>query len=61
MAHMVAVQGNRFQEDFFCPFEGRFTESTLENIEKAKSGDLNVSFPFPLDNKAVEEQSTDSD
>ena len=59
MAHMVAVQGNRFQEDFFCPFEGRVAESTVENIEKAKSGDLNVSFPFLLDNKGIEEQSTD--
>ena len=60
MAHMVAVQGNRFQEDFFSPFEGRVAESTVENIEKAKSGDLHVSFPFLLDNKPVEEQSAGS-
>ena len=37
MAHMVAAQGNRFQADFFRPFEGRVAKSTVENIEMAKS------------------------
>ena len=60
MAHMVAAQGNRFQDDFFHPFEGHVAESTVENIEMAKSGQLSLSFPFLEDNAPVELQNTNS-
>ena len=60
MAHMVAAQGNRFQANFICPFESHVAESTVENIEMAKSGQLSVSFPFLEDNAPVELQNANS-
>ena len=61
MAHMVAVQGNRYKEDFFSPFAGRVAEDTAENIEKAMSGNLTVSFPFLEDSTPAHQQLIDSD
>ena len=58
MTHMVAVEGNRFHEDFFCPFEGCVVESTVGNMETAKPGDRSVSFSFLLDNKAEGQQTS---
>ena len=55
MAHTVAALGNRYEEDFFRPFQGgRCANSTPENIIDAKSGNLNVSFPFLEDNRPAE-------
>ena len=54
MAHMVAALGNRYEEDFFRPFQGRVADSTPENIIDAKSGNLTVSFPFLEDNRPAE-------
>ena len=61
MAHMVAALGNRHQDDFFSPLQGRVAESTAENIEKAKSDNLNVSFPFLEDNTPAKLESIDSE
>ena len=61
MAHMVAVQSNRYKEDFFSPFIGRVVENTAENIEKAMSGDLTVSFPFLEDSTPAKQHLIDSD
>ena len=61
MAHMVAVQGNRYKEDFFSPFAGHVAEDTAEIIEKAMSGNLTVSFPFLEDSTPAHQQLIDSD
>ena len=61
MAHMVAAQGNKYNESFFTPFEGRVAESTVENIERAKSGNLSVSFPFLEDNTPARQEIMDID
>ena len=51
MAHLVAAVGNRYEEDFFSPFQGLVAENTAANIENAKSGELTMSFPFLEDNR----------
>ena len=56
MAHMVAAHGNRFEEGFFSPHQGRAAEATLENIEEAKSGTLKISFPWLETNRQLEQQ-----
>ena len=61
MTHMVAELENRFKDDFFSPLQGRVAESTAENIEKAKSDNLNVSFPFLEDNTPAKLELIDSD
>ena len=61
MAHMVAALGNRYEDDFFKPFQGRVAESNSENIENAKSGSLSVSFPFLEDNTPAKLELSDSD
>ena len=61
MAHMVTVQGNGYKDDFFSPFIRRVAENTNENIEKAMSGNLTVSFPFLEDSTPAKQQLIDSD
>eukprot|EP00795_Rhopilema_esculentum_P016114 gene16114-7464_t len=50
MAHMVASHGNRYEEGFFSPYEGRVAEATPQNIENALEGNLQISFPWLLNN-----------
>ena len=61
MAHMVAAQGNKYDDSFFTPFEGRVAKSTVENSERAKSGNLSVSFPFLEDNTPARQEIMDID
>lgn len=46
MAHMVASCGNRFEEDFFSPHQGRVAADTPDNIEQALNETFQVSFPW---------------
>ena len=46
MAHMVASHGNRFEEDFFSPHQGRVAADTPDNIEQALNDTFEVSFPW---------------
>eukprot|EP00112_Aurelia_sp_Birch-Aquarium-sp1_P023018 Seg6701.2 transcript_id=Seg6701.2/GoldUCD/mRNA.D3Y31 product="hypothetical protein" protein_id=Seg6701.2/GoldUCD/D3Y31 len=55
MAHMVAAHGNRFEEGFFSPYEGRVAEATPENIEQATSGTLKISLPWLETNQHLEQ------
>ena len=61
MAHMVTAQGNRFQDNFVSPFEGRVAASTVENSENAKAGNLIISFPFLEDNLPADQHIVDLD
>ena len=50
MTNMVASHGNRYEEGFFSPYGGRVAEAKPQNIEKAWEGNLQISFPWLLNN-----------
>eukprot|EP00795_Rhopilema_esculentum_P005791 gene5791-11080_t len=55
MAHLVAMQGNRCEEGFFSPHEGRVPEATQNNVESANQGKFSILFPW-LETNTQEEQ-----
>ena len=44
---------------FSFHFEGRVADGTVENIQRAKSGNLSVSFPFLEDNTPSRKEAMD--
>ena len=46
MAHLMVAHGNKKKPKMFHPYNGMIAEPTEENIKKAASGNLSVSFLF---------------